>query len=62
MFTHLDHLIVAVDDLKAAAENYQKLFGMSQFGVENTKSLEPATHYLLSTILILKFYRQQVRV
>ena len=28
MFTHLDHLIVAVDDLKAAAENYQKLFGM----------------------------------
>ena len=28
MFTHLDHLIVAVDDLEAAAENYQKLFGM----------------------------------
>ena len=29
MFTHLDHLIVAVDDLEAAAENYQKLFGMT---------------------------------
>ena len=29
MFTHLDHLIVAIDDLEAAAENYQKLFGMT---------------------------------
>ena len=29
MFTHLDHLIVAVDDLEAAAENYQTLFGMT---------------------------------
>ena len=29
MLTHLDHLIVAVDDLEAAAENYQKLFGMT---------------------------------
>ena len=28
MFTHLDHLIVAVDDLEAAAKNYQTLFGM----------------------------------
>lgn len=28
MFTHLDHLIVAVNSLEAAAENYQKLFGM----------------------------------
>ena len=30
MFTHLDHLIVAVDDLEAAAKNYQTLFGMTQ--------------------------------
>ncbi|MDB4000684.1 VOC family protein [Gammaproteobacteria bacterium] len=30
MFTHLDHLIVAVDDLEAAAKNYQTLFGMMQ--------------------------------
>ncbi|MDC3381212.1 VOC family protein [Gammaproteobacteria bacterium] len=30
MFTHLDHLIVAVDDLEAAAKNYQTLFGMAQ--------------------------------
>ena len=29
MFTHLDHLIVAVDDLEAAAKNYQTLFGMT---------------------------------
>jgi len=29
VFTHLDHLIVAIDDLEAAAENYQKLFGMT---------------------------------
>ena len=28
MFTHLDHLIVAVEDLETAAANYQKLFGM----------------------------------
>ena len=29
MFTHLDHLIVAVDDLEASAKNYQTLFGMT---------------------------------
>ena len=29
MFTHLDHLIVAVDDLEAAAKNHQTLFGMT---------------------------------
>ena len=29
MFTHLDHLIVAVDDLEAAAKNYRTLFGMT---------------------------------
>jgi len=29
MFTHLDHLIVAVEDLGAAAKNYQTLFGMT---------------------------------
>ena len=29
MFTRLDHLIVAVDDLEAAAKNYQTLFGMT---------------------------------
>ena len=28
MCTHLDHLIVAVEDLETAAVNYQKLFGM----------------------------------
>ena len=29
MFTHLDHLIVAVEDLETAVANYQKLFGMN---------------------------------
>ena len=39
MFTHLDHLIVAVDDLEAAAKNYQTLFGMTPVWIGEHKEL-----------------------
>ena len=39
MFTHLDHLIVAVDDLEAAAKNYQTLFGMTPVWTGEHKEL-----------------------
>ncbi len=45
MFTHLDHLIVAVDDLEAAAKNYQTLFGMTQ--VWSVASIEETHKRLL---------------
>ena len=62
MFNQLDHLIVAVNDLQAAKNNYQKLFGLAPVWSGTHKELGQVILYLIFKILILSFCLQPVKV
>ena len=53
MIENVDHIIVVVEDLSLAEQNYKKSLVLILYGEENTQNSEPLTYYLILKILIL---------